>query len=517
MSDPFDPILACDAYLDGELDPRDFEKLQAWLDKDPDAAAILSERAFLHSRLSVINSHEAGRIAPTDPIAEADTGVAIAARLYSDKSRRFSTLFNRTTRRSLGAAALVICLFLTAMYLLTPAAIVANVAGLQEPIWSDNTGWSLGEVLYEGRTIKLDSGVVELTFKDGAVVTIEGPAVFVVEDRGRGRLNLGRLVANVPPAAVGFQIETPTTTITDLGTQFGVKVQASGAADVVVLEGIVVVAQGGAGSQSVRLTQGQRTRVASKGKTIARAEKVDAKLLAEYHDLADTEFHTPTLVATDLNTGGTDIGFSGGWVGSTNVFMTNASDLTYANYGITQAGTTQQVYISNTTHGDRQDSRALATAMSGEMWFSVLVNVPTGGDFAGLSFHSVTPSQPYQHSEADLRVAMSDSQLKVSFNGGAWNDVGSFAAGTTHLILGQMTVVAGTDTISVWVDPDLSAVSDSSDLPTADLTKTTIDFTDSITVLGVPGKTGSASQVYIDAIRLSNTEAAFVDVTGVEH
>jgi len=217
------------------------------------------------------------------------------------------------------------------------------------------------------------------------------------------------------------------------------------------------------------------------------------------------------LVATDLNTGGTDQGWTGGWTGSNNVFIVDG-DLTYANYAITQTGTVAKRYASN-AGPDRQDKRDLATAMSGDMWFSVLVNVPTGGRYAGLTFSNY--GNVYDPITTAARVLMSTSQLQVGFNGGGATSVGSFAADTTHLILGQMNVAAGNDTLSVWVDPDLTAVSGPGGLPTADFTSTAVDFTDSITSLGAAGSHGSTDEVYVDAIWLSDTATAFEDVTGV--
>ena len=224
-------------------------------------------------------------------------------------------------------------------------------------------------------------------------------------------------------------------------------------------------------------------------------------------------------VATDLNTGGTDTGFSGGWAGSTSLNIVNAADLNFANYYIAQTGTTNRVYNSTTTHPDRQDSRSLAAAMSNDVWFSVLVHVPTGGGFAGISFHSTTPSQPYLHSEADVRVLLSDSNLIVDLDGGSpptatGTETGSFAADTDHLILGKMIVNAGNDTLEVWVDPDLRGVTGPGGLPAANFTSTAVDFTDKIVIVGVPGGGGTVAGVFMDAIWLSDTATAFYDVTG---
>lgn len=224
------------------------------------------------------------------------------------------------------------------------------------------------------------------------------------------------------------------------------------------------------------------------------------------------------LVATDLNDGGTDTGFSvsSNWIGSNNVFIIASSDLTYANYGITQTGTIQRVYTSN-AGPDRQKIRDLATPMSGEIWFSVLVNVPTGSNYAGLTFNNT--GNTFDPITTAARILMGPTQLQVGFNGGAaTTGTGTFTAGATHLLLGQMNIGLGNDTLNVWVDPDVNAAGGPSGLPAANFSSTTVDFTDSITILGVAGSKGTdptASDVFIDAIRLSDTTTAFADVTGV--
>ena len=222
------------------------------------------------------------------------------------------------------------------------------------------------------------------------------------------------------------------------------------------------------------------------------------------------------MVAFDANTGGADTGFTGGWTGSSNIFITASTDLTYANYGITQTGTPGNVYASN-AGPDRQDKRSVATPMSGTIWFSALVNVPANANYGGLTINNFNASQPWNPIDTDLRVLLTPSTLEVGFNSesGTSTGTGSFSPGT-HLLLGQMTIAVGNDTLNVWVDPDVNAAGGPGGLPAANFTSTTIDFTDSLENLGVAGSKGAAlTNVEVDAIRLSDTATAFQDVTGV--
>ena len=248
--------------------------------------------------------------------------------------------------------------------------------------------------------------------------------------------------------------------------------------------------------------------------------------LAALAGLGLTGTASAALVASDLNAGGTESGFSGGWQGSSNIRITApGTDLTYANYSITQTGTPGSVYSANTNHNDRMDSRNLSAAMSGEIWFSALVNVPTLDNFAGLSFDSdltTGGTERFSHALSELRVVLTPSSLIVDMDGGTGpvatgTETGSFAAGTTHLILGRMTIGVGNDALSVWINPDVNASGGPGGLGAANFTSTTVDFMDSIARIGVPISDDSVidDTAHVDAIRVSDTGTAFTDVTGV--
>jgi hypothetical protein len=93
--------------------------------------------------------------------------------------------------------------------------------------------------LESGQRLAISAGVVEITFDSGATAAIEGPAEFEVRSPNEAFLHNGRVLASVPPAASGFAIQTDGMRIVDLGTQFGIDVDAHHNSSVHVLTGIV--------------------------------------------------------------------------------------------------------------------------------------------------------------------------------------------------------------------------------------------------------------------------------------
>jgi ferric-dicitrate binding protein FerR (iron transport regulator) len=97
-----------------------------------------------------------------------------------------------------------------------------------------------GARLSAGR-LRLAEGLAHIRFAKGAEVTLEAPAELEIVSAQRCVLHGGRLVANVPPPAIGFVVDTPTAVLKDLGTEFGVHVRDAQTADVQVFNGIVDV------------------------------------------------------------------------------------------------------------------------------------------------------------------------------------------------------------------------------------------------------------------------------------
>jgi len=104
-----------------------------------------------------------------------------------------------------------------------------------------------------GRQICIDSGLLEITYRFGAKVLLQGPATFEIDDHG-GFLAAGKLAGKLErefrgsnsqsPIPNPFVIHTPTAVITDLGTEFGVEVDDNGGTTSVVFRGAIKVHPG---------------------------------------------------------------------------------------------------------------------------------------------------------------------------------------------------------------------------------------------------------------------------------
>jgi hypothetical protein len=120
-------------------------------------------------------------------------------------------------------------------------------------------GPSSGYPVSLGDHFALLSGLLEITYNTGAKVILQGPVTYDVESPAGGFLSVGKLAARVentesqdlrpktqdlnpksPNLQVSkFVVRTPTATVTDLGTEFGVEVGRAGLTHVHVFRGVV--------------------------------------------------------------------------------------------------------------------------------------------------------------------------------------------------------------------------------------------------------------------------------------
>ena len=119
---------------------------------------------------------------------------------------------------------------------------IALVTRLVDVTWQESEKqFMVGDPLPAG-VVGLESGVAQIEFFCGATVILEGPARLMLESSNVARLQSGRLRAQVPPAARGFQVHVDQLKVVDLGTEFGIEVN-EGQADVHVFDGEVELHQ----------------------------------------------------------------------------------------------------------------------------------------------------------------------------------------------------------------------------------------------------------------------------------
>jgi hypothetical protein len=109
--------------------------------------------------------------------------------------------------------------------------VVATITAEQDCVWRKDSRQEMfraGRRLRTDEAISLHSGVAQLTFAGGASVVIEGPCHLELRTTSKGYLRRGKLAAHVPPQAKGFEMETPTARVVDLGTDFNLEVNPEG-------------------------------------------------------------------------------------------------------------------------------------------------------------------------------------------------------------------------------------------------------------------------------------------------
>ena len=119
---------------------------------------------------------------------------------------------------------------------------LARIVRLNNARWKDpSAAGAEWNHVSKGQQIRLESGSAEIIFNIGVQIILEGPAEMHVIDAKRIRISRGKLAARVGQKGVGFTIETPSGTIVDQGTEFGLDVGRQGDAKVIVFRGNVDV------------------------------------------------------------------------------------------------------------------------------------------------------------------------------------------------------------------------------------------------------------------------------------
>ncbi len=159
---------------------------------------------------------------------------------------------------------------------------LAQVVGMSDDVvWEK--GFRASEFLLRmrrGDRIEFASGLVKLEYYSGAILILNGPCAFSLTGESSARLERGSVTGQVTEG--DFILTTPTARVIDLGTEFGVSVDANADTSVCVFDGKVNVVLNDLdeeANKSVALTEGMSVRVDRKGK-IDSAHLVDVNQFA---------------------------------------------------------------------------------------------------------------------------------------------------------------------------------------------------------------------------------------------
>jgi hypothetical protein len=234
-------------------------------------------------------------------------------------------------------------------------------------------------------------------------------------------------------------------------------------------------------------------------------------------DVVTADFNDLTPGQLEGQAGGS--GWTGNWENSTSLDVINGDLLAplSTNYGINQPSPGRRVQGS--TNVGSQSTRAVAAALTGEIWFSFLLNQPDMASRGGIGFNE-NASVP----SSNLRIIAVGNELRMglaSFQG--IGDGFAINLNSDMLILGRLQILdgAGAETLDVWVNPTLTG--DPTDLyllgPDNTLTENATSLDGGIQRIVIQsyflGGMGDPEAGIIDSLRISDGSQGYYDVTGV--
>ncbi len=144
----------------------------------------------------------------------------------------------------------------------TSAETVATLRHAADVQWVDVTNEMFQGDVFGARRVQIASGALQLDFKRGARLVVEGPADLQLISDNEAFLHSGRVTAHVPNEAHGFKITAPAVSVTDLGTEFGLRAAANAPSELHVFTGVVEMQQ--LSTRARRMTQGHAARIQGK-------------------------------------------------------------------------------------------------------------------------------------------------------------------------------------------------------------------------------------------------------------
>ncbi|HML75388.1 MAG TPA: NPCBM/NEW2 domain-containing protein [Anaerohalosphaeraceae bacterium] len=223
-----------------------------------------------------------------------------------------------------------------------PLQVVATLTDSIGAKWSnESASMTIGSRLNNTvGSLWLQRGLARITFEYGAEVIIEAPAEFRLIRPDRMALYSGRLYAKVPEHATGFTVDTNCSSVIDLGTEFGVKVDVDGTTDVIMLKGKASLLPGPDGKKMKGqvLGAGDSRRVTMAG-LVQDIKTPESNFVSYISSRTGVVLRGNTLSLADIVGGGdgTGTGMQGRGINPSNGMAVSENNAGYINYPVSFA------------------------------------------------------------------------------------------------------------------------------------------------------------------------------------
>lgn len=291
-----------EAMCDGTISVEEKDRLEGLLRSSESARLFYSAYMDLHARM-LWRFRGSGYGLPRS-VDEAESQT-LARRGSSPASRSWRP--RKTVIAGLGITLATSAAVLLVVYLVQhalfgdrlPPGAVAKVTGAVDCYWAEGAQpVALRDAIAPGRQIDLEEGLVEITYRSGGRVILEGPVSYRVESDKSGFLSKGKLTGKMATAdARGFTVHTASATVVDLGTEFGVEVASNGAVETQVFAGKVKLAAAtspGQAPSEIVLNPGQAAQVVHKPEDDP-AGAAAASLMIQVASVVDTDRFVRTM------------------------------------------------------------------------------------------------------------------------------------------------------------------------------------------------------------------------------
>ena len=211
---------------DGLADEAEFAELEGLMEEDRESRILYLKTQQLHQDLE----------------RKSARGTLGSERTGENEPIEFPVVSSRLLGPVLAVAASLIAAIAVWMWLADQGevdevadphvAIISRLDRINEP-------FEYNQPFEPGDRIAINSGFMELTYRNSVRLVLQGPVDYTLVDADRGRLELGSLAAEVPPEVSGFTVVTPSAEVKDIGTRFAVALLDTGRTELEVFEGKV--------------------------------------------------------------------------------------------------------------------------------------------------------------------------------------------------------------------------------------------------------------------------------------